>query len=131
VPRPPSNLIEAARRRAGARYFRVALQVNPWAYVERRGRDPKPASSEGEYNEVLVAALRATGVEAIAVTDHDSVRSSASLMEAAHEAGIVAFPGFEVASKEGVHVLAVFPADRPLEAVDRALFKIKGPSRPP
>lgn len=91
----------------GARFYKCALQVNPFAYVKRHG-DPSPWADEAAYNTDLVAALKKEGIHVISVTDHFRVVDSKSLSNAARTAGIRVLPGFEAKSLEGVHVLCLF-----------------------
>jgi predicted ATPase len=107
----------------GARFYKCALQVNPYAYGVRHGK-AKPAMTEAEYNGAIVEALRKAKIEVIAVADHHAIKSAASLAIAAREAGIVVFPGFEAGTKDGIHVVCLFDPDRPFEEVDRILGRI-------
>jgi len=117
-PRGLEWLSEARAAPAGARFFRCALQVNPYAYVQRHGRGTAYAD-EGSYNAALVGALRAADVELIAVTDHFRVRDSVGLMHAARQAGLTVLPGFEAMSSDGVHMLCLFETDTPIEKIER------------
>lgn len=111
--------LEAALGRAnGARYYKCALQVNPFAYVKRH-RTPTTFANEDDYNEAMVAAAKAAGIEVVAVTDHYRVKTSEALLAAFEKQGIDAFPGFEAVTKDGVHVLCIFPRKAPLDNVDR------------
>jgi DNA repair ATPase RecN len=116
----PPLLSEALERPRGARFHRVALQVNPFEYVERHSKQSAYAS-EAEYNDAIVAACLEHKVEAIAITDHFRVASSASLAKHARAADIAVFPGFEAVSKEGVHLLCLFDPSRPLKEVERII----------
>jgi DNA repair ATPase RecN len=116
----PPLLSEALERPRGARFHRVALQVNPFEYVERHSKQSAYAS-EAEYNDAIVAACLEHKVEAIAITDHFRVASSASLAKHARAAGIAVFPGFEAVSKEGVHLLCLFDPSRPLKEIERII----------
>ncbi len=95
----------------GARLYRCALQVNPFAYL---GRHNKPAdfASEDEYNTAIVDTCREVGIEVIAVADHYRVEDSKSLVHAARQAGLYAFSGFEAVTKDGVHFLCLFDPDQ-------------------
>lgn len=117
---------EALRLPNGARYYRCALQVNPYAYLERHGK-PLPAPTEDEYNRMMVDQCLETGIEVIAVTDHFSVECSGSLVKAARDKGIHAFTGFEAGSKEGVHFLCLFDQDKE-DQLDRILGLVLGTS---
>jgi ABC-type cobalamin/Fe3+-siderophores transport system ATPase subunit len=93
----------------GAHWIRAALQVNPYSY-EGRNAPRNFFDSEADYNEALLAECLTLGISLIAVTDHWSVDSAAGLLDAAKQKGIVALPGFEANSSEGVHILVIFDA---------------------
>jgi len=95
----------------GVRFYRCALQVNPYAYLERHSK-PTPFTSESDYNAAIVQACLDIGIEVIGVTDHYRVRDSTGLVCAAREAGIHAFSGFEAVTKDGVHFLCLFDRDK-------------------
>lgn len=48
------------------------------------------------------------GLDAIAITDHNSVENCEACMEAAQNRGIVVIPGMEIQTKEEVHMLCLF-----------------------
>jgi len=100
----------------GARFYRCALQVNPFAYLKRHSR-PLPTNTEMEYNREIVEACIAAGIEVIAVTDHYRIRESVSLIQAAESAGLTAFPGFEAETKDGVHFLCLFEPGTSAEVI--------------
>jgi hypothetical protein len=95
----------------GARFYRCALQVNPFAYL---GRHSKTTSFTDEinYNAAIVQKCLEAGIEVIAVTDHYRVKHSTGLVQAARKAGIFAFGGFEAVTKDGVHFLCLFDPDK-------------------
>ncbi len=95
----------------GARFYRCALQINTYAYLQRHHKQTA-YGSEAEYNDAIVQACIANGIEVIAVTDHYRVQSSMSLVGAARDAGLRAFGGFEAVSKDGVHFLCLFDPDK-------------------
>ena len=101
----------------GARFYRCALQVNPFAYLIRQNKQTTFAN-EVDYNAAIVTTCKDQGIEVIAVTDHYRIKDSAGLVQAARDAGIFAFKGFEAVTKDGVHFLCLFDpskADRFLE----------------
>ena len=100
----------------GARFHRIAFQVNPHAYLVRHSK-VTTFSDEVSYNEALIEALIAEGVTCIAVTDHFRIRYSIRLMNLARSKGIAVFPGFEANSRDGVHLLCLFGPDTPPETV--------------
>ena len=91
----------------GARFYRCALQINPFAYLSRHHK-ATGFKSEAEYNAAIVAACIANGIEVIAVTDHYRVKESLGLVRAARDAGLFAFGGFEAVPKDGVHFICLF-----------------------
>ena len=91
----------------GARFYRCALQVNPFAYLGRHNKQ-SAFQTEADYNAAIVAACKAQSIEVIGVTDHYRVKDSATLMKTARDAGIFAFGGFEAVTKDGVHFLCLF-----------------------
>lgn len=105
---------------AGARWIRAALQVNPFTYEGRNS--PKAFfSDEAAYNSALLDTCQEMGISMIAVTDHWCVDSAAGLIAAAEDRGIVALPGFEANSSEGIHILVIFEAGTPIAAIDAAI----------
>ena len=110
--RPPSDRMKAALELPdGARFYRCALQVNPFAYLETH-KKATPFQSEDEYNTAIIEACLEIGIEAIAVTDHYRVKHSARLVRAARNANLHAFSGFEAVTKDGVHFLCLFDPDK-------------------
>lgn len=84
----------------GARFYRCALQVNPFAYLARHNKTTT-FTSEDDYNRAIIESCLETGIEVIAVTDPYSVQDSAGLVRAARRAGLYAFSGFEAVTKDG------------------------------
>lgn len=91
----------------GAHWIRAALQVNPYGYVGKS--EPSTTyASEDDYNNALLDECKTLGIDLIAVTDHWCVDKSIELMTMAKSRGIVALPGFEANSSEGIHILVIF-----------------------
>ena len=110
--RPLSERMQAALDLPnGARFYRCALQVNPFAYLARHKKQTS-FKSETEYNKAIVETCLEIGIEVIAVTDHYRVKHSANLVRAARDAGLWAFSGFEAVTKDGVHFLCLFDPDK-------------------
>ncbi len=95
----------------GARYYRCALQVNPFAYLKRYNR-VSDFNSEEDYNSAIVEACIENNIEVIAVTDHYRISDSLGLLAAVRKAGLWAFGGFEAVAKDGVHFLCIFDPDK-------------------
>src|ERR1700722_11725235 len=98
------RLDAAVKLPSGARFYRCALQVNPFAYLSRHNKQTS-FRTETEYNTAIIAACKKTGIEVIGVTDHHRVHESTSLVETARTAGLFVFNGFEAVTKDGVHFL--------------------------
>ncbi len=110
--RPLSDPMRAALNFPdGARFYRCALQVNPFAYLERH-KKATAFISEDEYNTAIIKTCHEISIEVIAVTDHYSVKHSAGLVRAARNANLHAFSGFEAVTKDGVHFLCLFDPDK-------------------
>ena len=105
---------------SGAHFHRCALQVNPHHYAgafRGQGSDEKPE----EYAVAIVEKALELEVSVLAITDHNSVSSIAAFRDAAAEHKITIFPGFEISSSEGIHILCVYPPDTTEEQLGRFL----------
>ena len=102
----------------GARFYRCALQVNPFAYLGRHNKQTT-FTNEADYNAAIVTACKEQGIEIIAVTDHYRIKDSAGLVQAARDAGIFAFKGFEAVTKDGVHFLCLFDPSKADSVLER------------
>lgn len=91
----------------GAKFYRCAFQVNPAHYAKTfRGEDH--GMDEIAYVTSLLDKCMELGIEVIAVTDHNHAGSIELFKNEASMRGITVFPGFEVASSEGVHILCLY-----------------------
>lgn len=106
-----SQLAAALKLPKGARFYECALQVNPFAYLKRHAKQTT-FKTEEDYNDAIVAACLENDIEVIGVTDHYRIDESWSLIQAARDVGIFAFAGFEAVSKDGVHFICLFDAER-------------------
>lgn len=104
----------------GAHWVRAALQVNPYAY-EGKNAPSATFTTEADYNTAMLDACEAQGIEMIAITDHWKVDSALQLIADAAERGIVALPGFEANSGEGIHVLVIFDAGTDTATINAAI----------
>ncbi len=57
----------------------------------------------------ICAMAKIKGLQAIAVTDHNSAKNLPAVNEAAKAHGLVLLPGMEITTREEVHLLAYFP----------------------
>jgi len=105
---------------SGARFFRCALQVNPGHYA--RSYRGQPARG-GACKHALAIVDRAVelGIEVLAITDHNNVDGVADFQEAAQGRPVHVFPGFELSSSEGVHILCLYPPDSTKNELERYL----------
>jgi len=106
----------------GAQWIRAALQVNPFTY-EGRNAPKSFFENEDAYNSALLDECQRLGISMIAVTDHWRVDSAEGLIAAAESRGIVALPGFEANSSEGIHILVLFEAGTSFAIVNAAIGK--------
>ena len=105
---------------AGAVFQRCALQVNPHHY----GKTFRGRATDGDshsYAEAIVAKATEVGVSVLAVTDHNSVADVSAFRDAAAGGGVTVFPGFELSSSEGIHVLCIYPQDTKEDRLERFL----------
>ncbi len=113
-------ITDALELPSGARFYRCALQVNPFDYLTCHNKQTS-FKNEEDYNAAIVEACQNIGIEVIAVTDHYRVQSSQRLCEAARKAGIHVFPGFEAVTKDGVHFLCLFDPDKDYQSLERII----------
>jgi len=109
---------EALKLPNGARFYRCALQVNPYEYLTKNKRH-SAFRDEAAYNKAMLDACKANGIEAIAITDHFCVQSAVGLADAASKVGIVVYPGFEARTKDGIHVLCLFEPATDIAKLER------------
>ncbi|WP_417562904.1 TrlF family AAA-like ATPase [Microbacterium sp.] len=105
---------------SGARWVRASLQVNPYEY-EGKNAPSATYDTEAEYNTAILDECQAQGIELIAVTDHWKVESALQLIRDAGDRGIVALPGFEANSDEGIHILVIFEAGTNSATINAAI----------
>ena len=85
-----------------ARFWKCALQVNPHGYGPNyRGQNHGLDASA--YAEALRDLCLEKTIAVVGLADHGSVEESETVRHVLTQAGIVVFPGFEVATSEKVH----------------------------
>ena len=121
--------MDSAATSSGAHFYRCALQVNPHDYSGKFRGQPG-VGDPAEHAKAIVGKAAALGVSVLAVTDHNSVSGVRSFRDAAKMHSIHVFPGFELTSSEGIHVLCIYPEDTDEAVLDRHLggFGIKQPN---
>lgn len=116
----PAGIGEALCKSAGARFYKCALQVNPFAYTTRHAKQ-SIYKTEDEYNAAIVASCIKEGIEVVGITDHFRIATSHSLANALTVAGIHVLLGFEASSSEGVHLLCLFPDSTSSHELERTI----------
>ncbi|MDE0478135.1 MAG: phosphoesterase [Gammaproteobacteria bacterium] len=104
----------------GARYYRCALQVNPHHYSETF-RGQANSGNALSYAQEIVGKAVELGIEVLAITDHNNVDGIAAFRSASRNRPVHIFPGFEISSSEGVHLLCIYPPDTADDKLDRYL----------
>ena len=103
-----------------ARFWKCALQVNPWDYaVKYRGCDH--GLDEAGYNAELLRLCQAEKIRVVGIADHGNVSTLDALRQVLVEGGITVFPGFEMASSEKAHFVSIGTvlSEVPHEAVQK------------
>src|SRR5260370_34741112 len=119
------RLTTALKLPDGARFYRCALQVNPFAYLSRHSKKTS-FGTEAEYNAAIISACQDLGIEVIGVTDHYRVQESKGLVQGARAAGLFAFTGFEAVTQDGVHLICLFDPGKD-SAIGRVIGGWGGP----
>lgn len=104
---------------AGAVFHRCALQVNPPSYSSKF-RGQADMDDVGTYARSMVEKALALGISVLAITNHNDV-SSVPAFRTAAGGRLHVFPGFELSSSEGVHVLCLYPPDSEQDQLGRYL----------
>lgn len=105
---------------AGAVFHRCALQVNPYHY----GATFRGLSVPGDptaHAQAIIEKAVSLGVTVLAITNHNDVSNVPAFQTAAENRGIHIFPGFELVSNEGVHILCIYPQNSSQEQLGRYL----------
>ena len=118
-----SPLKAAAERPAGARFYRCALQVNPHSYAAQYRGQPHSLSAD-VYVKAMIDRAVASAIEVLAITDHNHVGSVEAFRMEGKRSGVAVFPGFEVESSEGVHVICIYPPDTAVLQLSRYLGEL-------
>ena len=84
--------------------------------VDLHVHTPKSAcySDKSVTPEQIIDAALASGLDVMAVTDHNSVEAIDDIRQVADKKGLFVFPGIELSAKGG-HVVALFELDTPVE----------------
>jgi DNA repair ATPase RecN len=102
-------LKQALMRNNGAHFHKCALQVNLPDYLQNyRGLNSK-GDPDLYFREILDECIK-NEVTVLGIADHQC--TGISRIREFSSNSITIFPGFEVASSEGVHVICLFPEDK-------------------
>ena len=92
----------------GAKFYKCALQVNPWAYTQRHPKGNQECQYEEQYNTNILDQCQKNKIKVVGLADHNDVNSSAELRKLLEHNDITVFPGFEVESSEGIHMVCLY-----------------------
>lgn len=98
----------------GSKYYAIDFHVHTTASEDYKRKDASPT-------DIVNAALSAN-LDAIVITDHNTINGITPIREAADASNLTVFPGFEVNTKGG-HVLGIFDPNTKLEDLETALIQ--------
>ena len=129
--RTDDRIARALKLPRGAEFHRCALQVNPFGYGSKfRGQNS--AIDARMHAKSIVKKAVDIGITVLAITNHNDVSGIAPFRAAAAGSRITIFPGFELHTSEGIHILCIYPSNTTEEKLGRFLgeFRIRetGPS---
>lgn len=104
----------------GAVFHRCALQVNPHEY-SGIFRGQAAAGDARSHAEAVIEKAGEHDISILAITDHNDASNVVYFKDAAVGTGITVFPGFEIASSEGIHVLCIYPPNTDEDQLGRFL----------
>lgn len=104
----------------GAVFHRCALQVNPHHYSATFRGQAVPGNAS-THAEAIVDKAVELGISVLAITDHNDVSAVSAFRTAANGRPVHIFPGFELSSSEGVHVLCIYSRDTSQDQLSRFL----------
>jgi len=102
-----------------ARFWKCALQVNPYSYIKYRGTDHN--LSEEEYNDKLLEICKKENIKIIGIANHGNVEDIDKIKDLMNQNNIIVFPGFEITSSEKTHFVALFSETTTTEELNRYL----------
>ncbi len=121
-------IANALKLPSGAQFYKCALQVNPHHYSETFRGQPSDGDVISHAQAIIDKAVE-LDIEVLAITDHNNVSGVAAFRDAAQGRRVHIFPGFELSSSEGIHVLCLYPPDVSDRHLERYLgeFGIRDP----
>ena len=120
-------IAKASKMPEGAVFHRCAFQVNPHDYG-RTFRGQETSGNAHQHAKAIVDKAVEIGVSVLAITNHNDVGGIAAFRAAAEHTNVTIFPGFELSSSEGIHILCIYPPDTSEKNLERFLgqFGIHG-----
>ncbi|WP_025771973.1 TrlF family AAA-like ATPase [Thioalkalivibrio sp. HK1] len=106
-----------------ARFWKCALQVNPHGYSGKY-RGQEHGMDAQTYAQAMRDICLEEGIEVVGFADHGKVAEAEVAREILNKAGIVVFPGFEVATTEKVHWVCLFPETTTAQQLERYLGRL-------
>lgn len=119
------TLTQTLEKQQAARFYKCALQVNPYSYAQYRGWN---VGDETAYNTALVETCLREGIEVVGLANHGDIQDSLSLKTALENAGIIVFPGLEISSTEKIHLVCLFPSITELTKLNQIIGALQGGS---
>ena len=103
-----------------ARFWKCALQVNTHSYSKKyRGKDH--GLSAEEFAQEVSNACESEDIRVVGLADHGNVADVRHLRNVLEQAGVVVFPGFEIATTEKAHWVCLFPEGTTEQQLERYL----------
>ena len=113
-------IAKALKLPRGAEFHRCALQVNPSTYGHKF-RGQRGSTNAETHARAIVEKAAEIGVSVLAITNHNDVSGVPIFQNAAANHAIHVFPGFELSSAEGIHILCIYPPNATQEELGRFL----------
>lgn len=85
-----------------------------------------PCADDDMTPDNICGMAKLKGLNAIAVTDHNTARNLRAVSRAAANQGLLLLPGLELCTQEEVHILAYFPSVQAAEAMGAACLPLLG-----
>ncbi len=102
-----------------AKFWKCALQVNPFRYIEYRGTEH--GLTEEQYNKKLLEVALENDIKVIGLADHDNVDGVDAIRSLMNQHKIIVFPGFEIATTEKAHYVCLFAENTTKDQLNRYL----------
>lgn len=114
----------------GARFFACDLHVHTPCDRGWLGQKPGPRKADWQaYAKRFVESCLEHGLEVVGLVDHNFARSPADsleplIQEEARQQKLVVFPGVELASSEGIHVVLLLDPEKSFDDVERLVASV-------